>query len=42
MSKELMAVGLQFEELQGEAMRTPDDVAAMLRLSELWVGGASG
>lgn len=38
MSKELMAVGLQVEELQGEAMRTPDDVAAMLRLRDLGWG----
>lgn len=38
MSKELMSVGLQVEELQGEAMRTPDDVAAMLRLRELGWG----
>lgn len=37
-SKELMAVGLQVEELQGEAMRTPDDAAAMLRLREFGWG----
>lgn len=38
MSKEEMASVPQFEDLRGEAMRTPDEVAAMLRLSELGWG----
>ncbi len=38
MSQEELAIGPQFEELRGEAMRTPDEVAAMLRLCKLGWG----
>ncbi len=38
MSSELMGIGLHLEEMRGEAMRTPDEVAAMLRLRDLGWG----
>ncbi|MFO1159997.1 MAG: hypothetical protein U1E60_14240 [Reyranellaceae bacterium] len=38
MSQEELAIGPQFEELRGEAMRTPDEVAARLRLCKLGWG----
>lgn len=38
MSKDTVAVDLQVSALRGETMRTPDEVAAMLRLSDLGWG----
>lgn len=38
MSQGELANGAQFEELRGEAMRTPDEVAAMLRFCKLGWG----